>query len=209
MRKSDRLSVLAVSGVAILAFSVTACGSGGSSGSAAPSTPATTGAASPSATGGAAAGTGATLAVADDSKLGSIVTDSKGMTLYRFDKDTASPSKSNCSGKCATLWPAATANGTVSLKGVDKSLVGTITRPDGTKQLTLHGWPLYTFSGDSGAGDTHGQGVGGIWFAATPQGDKAPAMASAHPSDDKSHDVGDDKGDDNPSGSGSSGGYSY
>ncbi len=185
MRKTNRLSLLAAASVAVLALGATACG---------PNDPASS-ATSGSPTAAAPAAAGSTLSMVTDPKLGAIVTDSKGMTLYRFDKDTASPSKSNCSGQCATLWPAATVSGPITLKGVDKNLVGTIPGAGGTKQLTLHGWPLYTFSGDSKPGDTNGQGVKGVWFAATPQGAKAQAMAPvASPSD--------------TSGSGSSG-YSY
>jgi predicted lipoprotein with Yx(FWY)xxD motif len=168
MRKVNRLSLFAVSGAAMIAVGITGCGSGSTTSS-------STTASTPTAT---AAAASATLTVASNPKLGSIVTDSKGMTLYRFDKDTANPPKSNCTGQCSALWPAATASGSVTVKGVDKSLVGTVTDADGTKQLTLNGWPLYTYSGDSQPGDANGQGVQGAWFAATPQGGKAKSAAA-------------------------------
>ncbi|MDH6109743.1 putative lipoprotein with Yx(FWY)xxD motif [Kitasatospora sp. MAP12-15] len=111
--------------------------------------------------------------------LGQIVTDGSGHTLYRFDQDTANPSMSNCTGSCATLWPAATApSGAVTATGISANLIGTVTRADGTKQLTLNGWPLYRYSHDTAPGDTNGQGVGGIWFAATPTGGKAMAQST-------------------------------
>jgi predicted lipoprotein with Yx(FWY)xxD motif len=44
------------------------------------------------------------------------------------------------------------------------------TRPDGTKQMTVNCWPIYTFSGDKAPGDTNGQGVGGTWYAVSPEG---------------------------------------
>jgi hypothetical protein len=65
------------------------------------------------------------------------------------------------------------------VKGVNQKLLGSITGTDGQKQLTLNGWPLYTYAQDSKAGDTNGQGVGGIWWAVTPAGAKASAASSA------------------------------
>ena len=108
-------------------------------------------------------------------KLGPIVTDKDGMTLYRFDKDTANPSKSNCDGECAAKWPPAIVpdGATFNLQGVDQAKVGTVTRSDGTKQVTVGGWPLYRFSGDKKSCDTTGQGLGGVWFAATATGARA------------------------------------
>jgi predicted lipoprotein with Yx(FWY)xxD motif len=112
--------------------------------------------------------------------LGTVVTDSKGMTLYRFDKDTAQPSASNCDGPCAGTWPPVTTTADhVQINGVDKSLIGTIARKDGSVQLTLGGWPLYRYAKDAAPGDAKGQGVGNTWFASTPQGKKAAATVDA------------------------------
>jgi predicted lipoprotein with Yx(FWY)xxD motif len=119
---------------------------------------------------------GVSLIVMKVGKLGPIVTDKLGMTLYRFDKDTAKPtSKSNCDGDCAKKWPPVIVpdGAAFQLTGVDSSLVSTVTRTDGTKQVTLNGWPLYTFSGDKKPCDTFGQGLGGTWFASTATGGKA------------------------------------
>lgn len=114
------------------------------------------------------------LNVSTVGSLGQVVTDGSGRTLYRFDSDTAKPPVSNCNGACAAKWPPVIATtDAVSLLGVDQSLVGLVTRQDGTKQVTLAGWPLYQFAQDAAAGDAKGQGVGGTWFAATPQGKKA------------------------------------
>ncbi|MBP0452863.1 hypothetical protein J5Y04_25445 [Kitasatospora sp. RG8] len=178
--RTSRIAVLAASGIAAAAL-VAGCGSSGggstSSGStstststapATPSSPASPG--SPSAPAGAV-----TLQTATDPKLGTIVTDGAGFTLYRFDKDTAMPPMSNCNGNCASTWPPAPANGAATVKGIDSKLVGTVTRADGSKQLTLNGWPAYRYAPDTKPGDTKGQGVGGIWFALTPTGGKAGA----------------------------------
>jgi predicted lipoprotein with Yx(FWY)xxD motif len=155
---------------ATAAVLMTACKNGGySAATSATSTPAPAAAAS--------------LTATVNPALGQIVTDANGFTLYRFDLDTASPSTSNCAAGCAALWPPVT--GTPSLSGIDASLVGSTTRADGTKQVTLKGWPLYRFAKDTKPGDVLGQGVKGTWFAVTPQGTKATATAPA-PSDSAS-----------------------
>ncbi|MGW0517077.1 hypothetical protein [Crossiella sp. NPDC003009] len=119
----------------------------------------------------------ATLNAVASSELGNIVTDVNGLTLYRFDKDTAKPSKSNCAGKCLEAWPPVLVNGNVTVQGVDQALVGSVKRPDGSEQVTLGGWPLYRFTQDAKAGDTKGQAVQGTWFVAAPDGKKAKGAA--------------------------------
>ncbi|MET9479158.1 SCO0930 family lipoprotein [Streptomyces sp. NPDC006638] len=113
------------------------------------------------------------LAVWDSKELGEVVTDSEGFTLYRFDKDTASPPKSNCEGDCEKAWPVVSAEGAKAPAGVDASLLGEVARADGTKQLTIAGWPMYRYAQDESPGDANGQGVGGTWFASAPDGKKA------------------------------------
>jgi len=113
------------------------------------------------------------LTVAESAQLGKVLTDSAGFTLYRFDKDTAEPPKSSCDGDCAKAWPPVPAEGAEAATGVDKTLLGEVTRSDGTKQLTIGGWPMYRYAKDTKAGDTNGQGVGGTWFASAPNGKKA------------------------------------
>jgi predicted lipoprotein with Yx(FWY)xxD motif len=106
-------------------------------------------------------------------RMGSVVEDEDGFVLYRFDDDNENPSKSNCNGDCAKTWPPALTNdGKPELKGVDSKLVGTVTRADGTKQLTLKGWPLYHYVGDVKAGSWKGQNVNGKWFVIKPDGAK-------------------------------------
>ncbi|WP_405652328.1 SCO0930 family lipoprotein [Streptomyces sp. RK9] len=119
------------------------------------------------------------LAVWDSKKLGKVVTDSAGFTLYRFDKDTAEPPKSTCDGACETAWPVVAAKGAKAAPGVDKSLLGEVTRSDGSKQLTIDGWPMYRFAKDTKPGDAKGQGVGGTWYAAAPDGKKAAPAADS------------------------------
>ncbi|MFE0374144.1 hypothetical protein ACFW1M_00885 [Streptomyces inhibens] len=112
-------------------------------------------------------------------KLNPVVVNGAGFTLYRFDKDTAGPSKSNCNGDCAVTWPPVIVapGGKIFIDGVKKSDVGVVKRDDGSLQVTLGGWPVYRFSKDLKPGDTNGQGVGGTWFGVTPDGKKAGQSA--------------------------------
>jgi predicted lipoprotein with Yx(FWY)xxD motif len=138
------------------------------------------------------------LNAAKVARMGTTVQDENGFVLYRFDKDEDSPAKSNCEGDCAKIWPPAITNdGEPTLKGVDESLVGTVTRADGTKQLTLKGWPLYRYIGDKPE-QWKGQNVSGTWFVIQPNGTKnltcLPAVSKpvAPPADDSSGDAGGD-----------------
>ncbi len=125
------------------------------------------------------------LAVLDSKKLGKVLTDSEGFTLYRFDKDTPNPPKSNCEGDCAKTWPVVAAGDAKAAPGTDATLLGEVTRADGSKQLTIDGWPMYRYAKDTKAGDTNGQGVGGTWFASAPDGKKAaPGAAGGGGGDD-------------------------
>ncbi|MCA6091863.1 hypothetical protein LE181_06745 [Streptomyces sp. SCA3-4] len=111
--------------------------------------------------------------------LNPVVVNGAGFTLYRFDKDSANPSKSTCNGDCASTWPPVVVapGGKIFLDGVDRSKVGTVKRDDGTLQVTVGGWPVYRFSKDTEPGETKGQGVGGTWFGVTPDGKKAGGNA--------------------------------
>ncbi|KOU17663.1 lipoprotein [Streptomyces sp. WM6372] len=119
------------------------------------------------------AGSAGQLSVRDIASVGSVVTDSAGMALYRFDKDTPQPPKSNCEGDCATTWPAVPAEDASAATGIDAALIGSVARADGSKQLTLGGWPVYRYAKDTKAGEAKGEGVGGTWHALAPDGKKA------------------------------------
>jgi predicted lipoprotein with Yx(FWY)xxD motif len=129
----------------------------------------------------ASAGTTSADLSTTQSSLGTIVVDSKGRTVYLFTQDTNNPPKSNCDTGCDSVWPPvpAPASGQPTLSGVDSSKVGVVTRTDGSKQLTLNGWPLYEYEGDSAAGDVKGENVQNSWFAVTAQGTKATATGNA------------------------------
>ncbi|UUT35567.1 COG4315 family predicted lipoprotein [Microbacterium elymi] len=149
----------------LLLLVLTGCAGGGSGGG---SGPYDDGAPSAKTTS-SAAHTGDALATGDTS-LGAIVVDGAGMTVYMFDSDTKGTTKSACTGTCLTNWPlVTTTSATPAVEGVTGT-VGTISAPGGKRQVTLDGWPLYTFAGDHAPGDVAGQGVGGIWWALTPGG---------------------------------------
>ena len=154
--------------IPLVAFTLAACGSGGSAATAA--TPKTS------------SGASATVGVSKTS-LGSILVNSNGRTLYLFKADVGM--QSACTGACATAWPPLLATGTPTAgAGLTASKLVTITRSDRTKQVTYNGHPLYLFIKDKKPGDVNGQGVtafGAAWFALTPSGNQAstPAPSSA------------------------------
>lgn len=161
-------TIWGAAGLAALALTVSACGSSGSS-SGATSTPAAGASSASPAAGGS---------TVSQTTVGGqqVLTDSKGMVLYWFAIDT--PTKSNCSGQCATYWPVVTGPLTAG-SGVTGTL-GTITRSDGTKQATYLGHPLYTYVGDKSPGQATGNGKnlsGGLWWEMTVSG-STPAPAT-------------------------------
>jgi predicted lipoprotein with Yx(FWY)xxD motif len=101
--------------------------------------------------------------------LGGILADGRGMTLYVFTRDTRNHDRCVSISGCSGIWPAVKTNGQVSAAGgVRRSLLGTIKLAGGVRQVTYAGHPLYTYSGDSGPGQTDYVGVpqfGGTWYA--------------------------------------------
>ncbi len=110
--------------------------------------------------------------ISNTEQMGWFVTDADGLPLYRYDKDVPKPSKSNCEGECAKAWKPVLADKAPMATGVDPISMGVLTRPDGTKQLTIAGYPQYTYAEDKVAGDMKGQGKGGVWFVTAPNGAK-------------------------------------
>ena len=104
-----------------------------------------------------------------DRALGSIVIDGEGLT--------ASPSKSNCVEDCVRLWPPVLVTNEITFRNLDAGRLGVVTKQDGTRQLTIGGWPAYRYVQDEIPGETRGQGVGGTWFVLGPDGAKLGASA--------------------------------
>ena len=123
--------------------------------------------------------TSASLTRVVASPIGPVIVSRTGQTLYMFTGDQ--PGKSTCTGKCLASWPIF---GATSAKyGAGPDVTATITllhRSDGETQLAADGWPLYTYSGDTAAGELVGQGVkayGGFWYALSPNGTPITATA--------------------------------
>jgi predicted lipoprotein with Yx(FWY)xxD motif len=115
---------------------------------------------------------GEKIAVATNAKLGQILVDESGMTVYLFVADTGT--SSTCYTQCATIWPPVLTTGAPQAgAGVTASLLGTTTRTDGKVEVTYAGHPLYYFIQDKAAGDAKGQainGFGGLWWVLSPAG---------------------------------------
>lgn len=90
------------------------------------------------------------------SKSDGMLVDAKGMTVYIYDKD--SDGKSACTGRCAENWPPVLAG-----SGTPRAPYSTVTREDGSKQLTYKGKPLYTFVKDKKPGDKEGDRAMNVW----------------------------------------------
>ncbi len=162
--------------LAALALTVSACASSGSSSTASGSTAAGSSPASSAAASSPAASGGAALTARS---IGGqqVLTNSAGLTLYWFVPDTSTTSK--CTGSCATYWPPVKGPATAG-SGVTGTL-STITRSDGTKQVTYDGHPLYTYAGDTAPGQAKGNGLnasGGLWYEMTVSGATPAASAS-------------------------------
>ena len=177
-------------GLAILALSAALTACGGSTGTApATTSPAVTEGSPPaSATAPAASVTppsappesAAVDLMTATSSAGEIVVDAKGMSVYFFTKDVKDSGTSACTDACLAAWPpVTTAAETPQVEGVTGT-VGTITTPDGAKQVTLNGLPLYYFAKDTKAGDILGQGVNGVWYLADPSGEMIRMGASGY-----------------------------
>jgi predicted lipoprotein with Yx(FWY)xxD motif len=106
------------------------------------------------------------------SSLGRILVNSRGHTLYMFEKDKNG--KSHCAGSCASFWPPLIAVGKVrAVAGAKASLLGTTRRADGRMQVTYKRHPLYMFAKDTKRGQTNGEGLsafGATWNAVSPAG---------------------------------------
>ena len=170
-RRRSITSLAAGAMLPLTALGVAACGGGGG-----------TATASPSPAHAHAAGTNTATVRVADSRLGRILVDSRGRTLYLFKADHGT--KSACSGACATAWPPLrTGAKPAAGRGARTSLVGTTSRSDGAPQVTYHGHPLYLFVKDHKAGDVNGEGVtafGGTWFAVSPTGHPISKPPSGH-----------------------------
>ena len=185
-RKSYALAPLAL---ALLALAIAGCGGGSSSTSETSSSSANENASSESSAGAKGSGYGsenkpassessggaAAVVSLGHTKLGLVLVDSNGMTLYDFHKDKGTTS--SCYGACEQAWPPMTSEGEATVgNGASASKLGTTERKDGTMQVTYAGHPLYTFVEDKKPGEANGndsKAFGGQWYALKGNGEEA------------------------------------
>ena len=125
-----------------------------------------------------------TVQVAEHDDLGAILVDESGRTLYLRTEDERN--QSNCAGDCAKAWPPLVTSGeALAGEGVTVQVLKTITRDDGSDQVTYNGWPLYYFAGDETTGEAKGQNAGDVWFVVSiyggPKQNNAVVKVSEHP----------------------------
>ena len=126
----------------------------------------------------------ARVSVVERPRVGPILTDNDGRTLYLFTGDRRNIS--NCDGHCAEIWPPLiTSADPTGVPPIEETRLRVITRRDGSTQVTYNGWPLYHFSGDSQPGDTNGQSLESAWFVVSAAGgpiqNNALVNTSVHP----------------------------
>jgi predicted lipoprotein with Yx(FWY)xxD motif len=160
---------------ALGAMAIAGCGSSSSNSSTEASS--SSGGGEPVATTSAGAG-GTTLSGAEVPGLGTVLVDSKGLTVYEFTEDKGGTS--NCYGECEAAWPPLTASGKpTSGEGAMPADLGTTKRKDGTVQVTYKGHPLYTFAEDKKPGEANGNEADGTWFALNEAGTAVMGKATA------------------------------
>jgi len=168
-------------GAALLVAACSSAGSSSSTGAAAGTPAAGTPAAAGSSPSSSAGASGGTVIKTASTSAGTVLTNGSGRAVYLWVKDTGD--MSNCNGACAGAWPPVTTTGAATASGAAKaSDLGTITRSDGSKQVTYDGHPLYYFSGDSGPGTATGQGSDGFgakWWLVAPSGSDVTASVSS------------------------------
>jgi predicted lipoprotein with Yx(FWY)xxD motif len=163
------IAVLAIAGCGSSSDNSSSSSSGGAYGSGGESTT------KPASSKASSSGTAAVITAASAPKLGKIIVDSKGFTLYDFHKDKGTTSA--CYGGCAQVWPPLLSEGKPQAgEGAMASKLGTTERKDGTTQVTYAGHPLYTYEADTKPGDAKGNdftSFGGEWYALQPSGEEA------------------------------------
>ena len=164
-------------GAAAVAVLAAACASGSSTSS----SPGGAATGAPAGASSSAGGSGSVVIKTASSSGGTILTDGSGRAVYLWTKDSGGMSA--CSGACAGAWPPVMASGTVTASGTAKaSDLGSITRSDGSKQVTYDGHPLYYYVGDSGSGTASGQGstqFGAQWWLVSPSGSDVTASVTS------------------------------
>lgn len=162
-----------------------ACGSSSKTTST-PPTSAVAPAGSATTSGGSGASTASeTVSAANVAGVGSVLVNGSGRTLYVLATEKGGKITCTTTGGCTTIWPPMVLpsgmSHAIAGNGVQASLLGTVTGPAGDTRVTYGGWPLYTFSTDTGSGQAQGQGVKdayGLWWAISPSGNPVTTSSS-------------------------------
>jgi len=154
--RASAMKTRAIIGIGAAALALAACGGGYGSDESSAAGDGRGGGATPE------AATDAVPVGQADTGLGTVLVDGEGLTLYGLTDDAGGTP--TCDGACADAWPPLTVDGPDLPTGLDPGLYSVVERSDGTFQLAAAEWPLYRFAGDAAAGDTNGQGSGGVWF---------------------------------------------
>jgi predicted lipoprotein with Yx(FWY)xxD motif len=171
IRATSSIRAIGVLGaLAAVMLLLAACGSSGS--------PSTTTSTPPSSTPAPPAPSTSTATIAVSTralpKLGAVLVDASGRTLYIFEPDAHA--KVTCVGGCAQLWPPLKLSTEAKASGIGavrSSLLGSDSDPEGGSVVTYDGWPLYTYTADTSAGQATGQAIetnGGVWYVISPSG---------------------------------------
>ena len=173
-----RIRGWAVTGLGLLVPLLAACGPsatapgssyGSGSTSASPMTSASSGSAASMGASGTSAGMTKTVTLTiKATKIGNVLADAKGDTLYWYSKDMRN-GPSTCTGGCLSAWPAVAGKPAAAMGIAFAGKIGEVTDAGGTVQATYNGYPLYTYSGDMAPGETAGNGVGGVWHVISGQ----------------------------------------
>ncbi|MDV8148773.1 hypothetical protein [Arthrobacter sp. B10-11] len=111
---------------------------------------------------------------------GQVVVDAQGMSVYFFTKDVKDSGTSACTGACIAAWPPVlTESDEPAVEGITGT-VGTISTPEGKKQVTISGLPVYYYIKDKAAGDVTGQGVNDVWYLVSPAGEMVKAPSAGY-----------------------------
>lgn len=173
-----RIRGWAVTGLGLLVPLLAACGPsatapgsayGSGSTSASPMTSASSGSAASMGASGTSAGMTKTVTLTiKTTKIGNVLADAKGDTLYWYSKDMRN-GPSTCTGGCLSGWPVVAGKPAAAMGIAFAGKLGEVTDAGGTVQATYNGYPLYTYSGDMAPGETAGNGVGGVWHVISGQ----------------------------------------
>jgi predicted lipoprotein with Yx(FWY)xxD motif len=168
-----QVRLIAVALLAVLGFVAAGCGGGSSASSASQSGVA----------GAAHSSSSVAVSTRKVKGLGTVLVNAKGRTLYVFMKDRQK--RVTCTGSCASFWPPLKWKSSAKPKAggtAKSSLLGTVKNPSGGRVVSYNRWPLYTYSGDSGAGQANGQATnlnGGKWYVISAAGTVVKHSASS------------------------------